>query len=235
MNTAARLETAAPPGGVVVGEVTHDLTDQTIVCQELPPLVLKGKRQPVTAWLAGEPKARTGLRTSGETATPFLGRGDRARGAAERIRGRVHLRAGPVRPPSGEPGIGKSRLVLEFARVLEARPELITWRQGRCLAYGDASGFAALSEIVKAHAGILDSDDVATVEAKLEAVLPEGEERPWLRQRLRPLLGLEASTGLSGGDLRGLDHLPPASVASPVRPSWSGGPALGWRSDARLR
>ena len=83
--------------------------------------------------------------------------------------------------------------MLEFARALEARPELITWRQGRCLAYGDASGFAALADVVKAHAGILDSDDLAAVEEKLEAILPQGEDRAWLRQRLHPLLGLEAA------------------------------------------
>jgi tetratricopeptide (TPR) repeat protein len=52
-------------------------------------------------------------------------------------------------------------------------------------------GFSALSDILKADAGILDSDDVAAVEEKLEQVLPEGENRLWLRQRLRPLLGLE--------------------------------------------
>ena len=193
VNTAARLETAAPPGGVVVGEATHNLTDQTIVCQELAPLVLKGKRQPVRAWLAREPKARTGLRTSGETATPFLGRATELAALQNAFEAASTSEQVQFVLLSGEPGIGKSRLVLEFARVLEARPELITWRQGRCPAYGDGSGFAALSEILKSHAGILDSDDVASVEAKLEGVLPEGEQRPWLRQRLRPLLGLEVS------------------------------------------
>ncbi|HEY5169077.1 MAG TPA: AAA family ATPase [Thermoleophilia bacterium] len=92
----------------------------------------------------------------------------------------------------GEPGIGKSRLVLELARTLDQRPGLVIWRQGRCPGYGEAVTFWALGEIVKTHGGILDSDERQAVEDKLKAVLPTGDEEAWLRQRLRPLLGLEA-------------------------------------------
>ena len=193
VNTAARLETAAPPGGVVVGELTHELTKHTITYAELEPLTLKGKKEPVPAWLAREPLARTGLRTTGKLDTPFLGRSSDLRGLGKALDSAVSTGRARFRLLVGEPGIGKSRLVLEFARSLEERRELITWRQGRCLPFGEGVTFWALGEIVKAHAGILDSDDVGTAEAKLEAVLPEGDERPWLRQRLRPLLGLESS------------------------------------------
>ena len=72
----------------------------------------------------------------------------------------------------GEPGIGKSRLVLELARALDQRPELVTWRQGRCPGYGEAVTFWALGEIVKTHGGILDSDERESVEDKLDSVLP---------------------------------------------------------------
>ena len=64
--------------------------------------------------------------------------------------------------------------MLEFARSLDERPEMVTWRQGRCLPYGEGVTFWALGEIVKAHAGILDSDDVATVEAKLDGGAARG-------------------------------------------------------------
>ena len=94
----------------------------------------------------------------------------------------------------GEPGLGKSRIVAELGEYVDARPELITWRQGRCLPYGEGITFWALGEIVKAHAGILESDDPATAMAKLDVVLPQGEERAWFRQRLLPLLGIEASS-----------------------------------------
>ena len=59
----------------------------------------------------------------------------------------------------GEPGIGKSRLVTELRTALDERPDLVTWRHGRCLPYGEGITFWALGEIVKAEAGILESDD----------------------------------------------------------------------------
>ena len=80
----------------------------------------------------------------------------------------------------------------ELFAYVDARPEMTTWRQGYCPPFGEDITFWALAEIVKGHAGILDTDDVATVEAKLEAVLPAGPDREWFRQRLRALLGLAA-------------------------------------------
>ena len=61
----------------------------------------------------------------------------------------------------GEPGLGKCRLVAELFAYIDARPELVTWRQGRCLPYGEGITFWALGEILKAHAGILESDPPA--------------------------------------------------------------------------
>ena len=101
----------------------------------------------------------------------------------------------------GEPGLGKSRIVAELFGYIDARRELVTWRQGRCLPYGEGITFWALGEIVKAHAGILESDDPATATAKLDIVLPEGEERAWFRQRLLPLLGIEASSSAEREEL----------------------------------
>src|SRR5207247_3652154 len=60
----------------------------------------------------------------------------------------------------GVPGIGKSRLVLELLGVVDADPDLITWRQGRCLPYGDGVAFLAVGEMVKAQADVLDTDSV---------------------------------------------------------------------------
>jgi predicted ATPase len=92
----------------------------------------------------------------------------------------------------GEPGIGKSRLLIELSAYADERPKPVSWRLGRCLPYGEGVTFWALSEIVKAQAGILDSDTAAAVDAKLGPVLPGGPDREWFRQRLRALLGLEA-------------------------------------------
>ena len=193
VNTAARLQSTAPPGGVVVGELTHTLAEDAFLFTELEALALRGKSEAVRVWQAVRPRSRTGLRTTSRSATRFVGRDAELavlRGALVDVAATGDSQFCLV---VGEPGIGKSRLVLEFARSLDDKPEIVTWRQGRCLPYGEGVTFWALSEIIKAQAGILDSDDVTTVESKLEDVLPEGEDAAWLRQRLRPLLGLEAS------------------------------------------
>ena len=77
----------------------------------------------------------------------------------------------------------------------------MTWRQGRCLPYGEGITFWALGEILKAHAGILESDPPEVASTKLEAVLPAGHEREWFRQRLLPLLGIEASSAAEREEL----------------------------------
>jgi class 3 adenylate cyclase len=74
VNTAARLQAAAPPGGVVVGEATHSLTEKAFHFETLDPLTLKGKAEPVPAWLAKQPRARSGLRTSGGSLPPHCRR-----------------------------------------------------------------------------------------------------------------------------------------------------------------
>src|SRR5439155_11995029 len=94
----------------------------------------------------------------------------------------------------GEAGVGKTRLLRELGQWLDDEPDLVYWRQGRCLPYGEGITFWALGEIVKAQAGILESDDSSAAEAKLEAsveaVIPDPAERDWMRTRLAPLVGV---------------------------------------------
>ena len=69
---------------------------------------------------------------------------------------------------------------------------MIRWRLGRCPPYGERVSYRALSEIVKAQAGILETDDAPTVSAKLDVIVPDGGDHAWMADRLRALLGLEA-------------------------------------------
>jgi tetratricopeptide (TPR) repeat protein len=126
--------------------------------------------------------------------TPFVGRQaelELLEGLFERTLAERTVRLVTV---VGEPGVGKSRFVGELGASVDARPELVTWRQGRCLPYGDGITFWALGEIVKAQAGVLESDPSAEVSGKLgaalDALLPDSPERGWLRARLAPLLGI---------------------------------------------
>jgi class 3 adenylate cyclase/tetratricopeptide (TPR) repeat protein len=96
----------------------------------------------------------------------------------------------------GEPGIGKSRLVVEFRRKVDAEPGLLYWRRGRCLPYGQHLAFGVLNQIVKAHVGILETDSSNQCIRKLDQAVADMVTDPdqwaWLTRHLRPLLGLPA-------------------------------------------
>ena len=192
VNVAARLQAAAPPGGVAVGALTHELTSRVIVYEALPPLTTKGKAEPVSAWRATATIARRGVDAPVGDLTPFVGR-EAELAYLSAAFDKVAARSSPQFVLLvGEPGIGKSRLVRELLNLVDVRPEMTIWRQGYSPPFGESITYWALAEIVKGHAGILDTDAAGTVEAKLEAVLPHGPDRAWLLQRLGALLGLAA-------------------------------------------
>ena len=195
VNTASRLQGAAPIGSVVVGEVTHRATEPIFVWEELDPVALKGKAEPTPLWKVVDARGRFGVDIMRAPTTPFIGRDDDL-GLLTSLYGRASReRSVQFITLVGEPGVGKSRLVSEFSRTLDDRPELITWRQGRCLPYGEGISFWALGEIVKAQAGILDSDGLEAAKQKLAVALErEGTDAPWIAQRLAPLIGAEAVT-----------------------------------------
>ena len=195
VNTAARLQGAAPVNGILVGEGTYRATRHVIEYREAQPVEAKGKADPVVAWEAVSARSRFGSDVEQKLRTPLVGR-ERERGlladALERARTEQSVQLVTL---VGVPGIGKSRLVAELFQILEARPDLISWRQGRSLPYGEHVSFWALGEIVKAHAGILESDDAAMAEEKLlatvETLSEDEREREWIARQTRPLVGLE--------------------------------------------
>jgi class 3 adenylate cyclase/tetratricopeptide (TPR) repeat protein len=192
VNVAARLEAAAPPGGVGVGALTHELTARVIEYCELPPVSAKGKSEPVTAWLATGTLARRGLDSGTGDLTPLVGR-EVELSYLSAVFDKVTAQSLPqFALLVGEPGIGKSRLVRELLALVDARPQMTTWRQGFCPPFGEDITYGALADIVKGQAGIRNTDQTATVEAKLEAILPSGLDREWFHQRLRALVGLDA-------------------------------------------
>ncbi|MEP7224713.1 MAG: AAA family ATPase, partial [Actinomycetota bacterium] len=203
VNTTARLQSAAPVNGVLVGETTYRATSQVIEFRELDPVEAKGKVEPLSVWEAVEPRARVGTEVVSAVAA-LVGRSRELDQLLDSFE-----RAGQESSPQlvtlvGVPGIGKSRLVLELSTILDARPDLVYWRHGRSLPYGEGVTFWALSEIVKAQAGILESDSADEASDKLAEMLAEivqPAEVGWLETKLRPLVGLSAETDV-GGDLR---------------------------------
>ena len=212
VNTASRIQSVAPEMGVAVGLGTYEATVPVFDYTELEPATLKGKSDPVRVFHARNPLARFGTDLTRTHDTPFIGREiDLAllKGIFDKT---VAATSPQLVTVVGEPGLGKSRIVAELGTYIDTKPELITWRQGRCLPYGEGITFWALGEIVKAHAGILESDPPDIAQRKLEMVLPEGDERPWFRQRLLPLLGIEATSTAEREELftawrRFLEHI----------------------------
>ena len=156
-------------------------------------------------------------------------RARRARAAARHARGRARDRQEPARA--------------ELWRVVEADEELISWRQGRSLPYGEGVAFWALGEMVKAQAGILESDSADVTSTKLaravSGLLADEQERRWVEGHLRPLVGLAGdlapgATSSGGGGGRLAPFPRGACRARPDRPRLRG-PALGRRRAARLR
>ena len=200
VNTASRLQGVAPVGGVVVGEATFRATRRLFDYEELDPVRVKGKADPVPVWRLLGARSRTGLEAVRRTGAPFVGRQAELALLKDLFERTVAERTVRLVTVVGEPGVGKSRFVAELAASVDDRPELVTWRQGRCLPYGDGITFWALGEIVKAEAGILESDPPAEVRAKLQAMLAtlvsDPSEGEWLRARLAPLLGVADPDGV---------------------------------------
>jgi class 3 adenylate cyclase/tetratricopeptide (TPR) repeat protein len=206
VNTAARLQAAAPVNGVLTDETTYRATRGRIDLREAGFVDAKGKADPIPIWEAFEARARFGVDVTHHARAELVGRERELsvlRDALDRVR---QERIPQLVTLVAVPGMGKSRLVHELSRIVDADPELITWRQGRCLAYGDKVAFWALAEVVKAQAGILERDAEAEAAKKLRAavadVIDDASDARWVESHLRPLVGVESETVL-GGDRRG--------------------------------
>ncbi|HWO80010.1 adenylate/guanylate cyclase domain-containing protein, partial [Gaiella sp.] len=114
MNTAARLQSAAPVDGIVVGEQTYRATEREIVYREAEPVQAKGKSQPVPVWEAVEPRGRLGVDLGGSVGTELVGRDDEVDLLVDALRRSRRDRTTQLVTLVGVPGIGKSRLVLEL-------------------------------------------------------------------------------------------------------------------------
>jgi class 3 adenylate cyclase/tetratricopeptide (TPR) repeat protein len=195
VNTAARIQSVGPVNGVAVSEQTYRATRRVFEYEPLPPVEVKGKAEPLSLWRAKAARARYGSDVRRQFKTPFVGREFEKTLLISTFQRAVQQRTAQLVTIVGEPGVGKSRLIAELFAYTDAKPELTRWRQGRCLPYGDGITFWALGEIVKAEAGILESDSPQQAAEKLTASVPPDEsERQWLLQRLAPLVGVEADS-----------------------------------------
>jgi class 3 adenylate cyclase/tetratricopeptide (TPR) repeat protein len=168
VNVASRLQAAARPGTVTVGESTYRATQDAIAYDELEPLELKGKSELVPAWEATDVlEVGPAHRAEPRTASPLVGRTDESHlllSLAQRVEreGRPHLVT-----VIGQAGVGKSRLLREFASqlsALEPAPKLLT---GECPPYGTGISYWALGEVIRAEFGIDGGEPMESAWRKL--------------------------------------------------------------------
>lgn len=208
VNTAARLQSAAPVDGILVGEQTFRATERVIAYRAVEPVVAKGKAEPVVAREALEARSRFGVDVARSSAAPLVGRDREVELLVAALERAVGERTPQLVTLVGVPGIGKSRLLAELFQEVERGHRLVTWRQGRSLPYGEGVSFWAVGEMVKAQAGVLETDTEAEAADKLAAavgrVLQDETEARWVTSHLRPLAGLaDQSDGGSAADRRG--------------------------------
>jgi class 3 adenylate cyclase len=193
VNTASRLQEAAPVNGILVGEETYRATRSVIRYEDAEPVLAKGKQEPVRVWRALGASAGPGERAAGRV--PMLGRVSEL-AVLERIWERVVDERRPqLVTLFGPAGIGKTRLASEFAELARAGDgHVIT---GRSLPYGEVLPYGAFATQVKQVAKIFDTDEAGDAREKLDntiAELLDGEAKE-VSSHIALLIGL----GLEGG------------------------------------
>ena len=210
VNAAARLQSAAQPGQVLVGATTHALTKEAVSFGPQQEVEAKGFAGTLQAYLVDQLTTRSARRT-----IPFVGRAnemDILRGSVARVK----ATASPLLVTiMGEPGVGKSRLADELLAGLDSDVTIV---RGRADTYGDTATFAPVTAIVREIAGI--EDDMAPEEARrrLQEVV-DGCCDPSEAERVAGRLGL--TIGLGGLQTRGVGVRPGSAERVPRR--WSRG------------
>ncbi len=206
VNTASRIQAAAEPGSVLVGESTMRATEAAIGYSDAGTHELKGKAEPVPLFRALRVMAgRAGTLKGQGLEPPFVGRDSELRLVKELFHASAEEKKAHLVSVAGIAGIGKSRLSWEFEKYVDGLIDDVWWHRGRCLAYGEGVAYWALAEMVRMRCRIVDEEEPASAREKLRAALaehvPDPKERHWVEPRLAHLLALE---GAGAGDQENL-------------------------------
>jgi class 3 adenylate cyclase/tetratricopeptide (TPR) repeat protein len=194
VNVGSRLEHAAGPGEILIGDATYRLVRDAVLVEPVEPLDVKGKPEPITAWrvlgvVSGAPAVARRLDS------PLVGRERELtmlRHSVERAAADETCQLVTILGPAG---VGKSRLTAELLGELDGEATVLV---GRCLPYGEGITFWPVVEIVKRAAGLGPALSAAESRARLEAVVADDPEAAVIVDRLGSLLGV--SSGQSGTD-----------------------------------
>ncbi len=201
VNTASRIQSAAEPGQVYVGESTMRASEASIVYEDAGEHEMKGKAEPMRLHRAVRVVAGSlgALRQTGLEA-PFVGRNRELRMIKELFHGSTEEGKAALVSVTGIAGIGKSRLSWEFEKYVDGLAEDSLWHRGRCLSYGEGVAYWALVDMVKMRCRIAEEEDATSALLKLRATIeefiPDPKERQWVEPRLAHLLALDG--GVTG-------------------------------------
>jgi class 3 adenylate cyclase/tetratricopeptide (TPR) repeat protein len=195
VNTASRIQSAAEPGTVLVGEGTRRAAEAAVAFEAAGAHELKGKSEAVSLWRALRVvAARGGEGRSTGLEAPFVGRDRELRLAKDVFHATAEEGHSHLLSVVGVAGIGKSRLAWEFEKYVDGLVEQAWWHRGRCLAYGEGVAYWALAEMIRMRARIAEDDPPETALEKLaavtETIVTDSAERAFVEPRLQHLLGL---------------------------------------------
>ena len=202
VNTAARLQSIAEPGTVLVDDVTRLASERAIVYQDAGTHLVKGKSIPVQAWRPMRIVATVGGAERPLLELPLVGRAaelDVLRGALDRV---LETGAGlTLVSVVGEAGLGKSRLGWELEKYVDGLAATVLWHRGQASSFGQGVGFRALGDMVRMRARITLEDSRDTERTKLDALLDDvfagdAEGHARVGRALRRLLGLDDGSAL---------------------------------------
>jgi class 3 adenylate cyclase len=193
VNTASRLQSAAPVNGILVGEETYRATRSVIEYEQADAVVAKGKQKPVPVWRALAAITSPGERAQGQV--PMVGRASELtalQGIWERV---VAERRPQFVTLFGPAGIGKTRLATEFSELAALGDARVI--RGRSLPYGEVTPYGAFAAQVKQIAEMFDTDEIATATEKLERAVESliDGEAPEVASHIAMLIGV----GTAGG------------------------------------
>jgi predicted ATPase/class 3 adenylate cyclase len=195
VNTASRIQAAAAPGTVLVGDTTRRATEAAVAYSAAGVRELKGKTEPVQLWQALRVIAnRGGEGRSAGLESPFVGREREVRLVKELFHATVDDGSARLLSIIGAAGMGKSRLSWEFEKYVDGLVDTVYWHRGRCLAYGEGVAYWALADMVRMRARIVEDEPAESAIPKLAEAIADAVEDPaeraFIEPRLQHLLGL---------------------------------------------
>jgi len=187
VNTAARLEQTAASGDVVLGDLTYRLARDQIEVEFMEPLILKGKAEPVPAYRLVSIHDERQVDAGG--GTPFVGREAEMGRLSGTLGEAIEAHGARLVTVIGDAGVGKSRLIREFATAARAQARLV---RGRCLPYGDGITFWPLAEVVREAAGITSEDSPRVATRRIDLLLQRAglQDREAVTERVAAAINL---------------------------------------------